>query len=87
MRSTCTHYTARVYMAAIGRCILLLASMCDSIGGSTMHRILFKGSFTGKVAFSGKWTLHRMCPVYSVFTYIGVGILYPTIDVVHSHLD
>ena len=48
---------------------------------------LLKGSFTGKVAFSCKLKLLRIRPIYSVFVYIGVGILYPRIGVIHRYDD
>ena len=46
-----------------------------------------RGNFTGKVAFSCKLKLLRIWPIYSVFTYIGVGILYHPIGVIHRYDD
>ena len=48
---------------------------------------LLKGSFTGKVEFPCKLKLLRIRPTYSVFVYIGVGILYPRIGVIHRYDD
>ena len=45
--------------------------------------ILIIGQFHGKGCFFCKWKLLRIGPTYSVFTYIGVGVLYPSIGLIH----